>query len=119
MSKFKDAKVETVTADFFLVNPEKLLSCPDRTLEQGLKEIQRELWVRKWFKVASLHKDYGEVVVSAKDSYTFIAIVDIRDEGSAPYMGWAKCSRSDRYDSRVGVAVATARAYGEPIPDYI
>ena len=117
MAKLKNAKVQTVTADYFLVNPEKLLSCPDRTLEQGLREIQRELWVRKWYEKAQLYKVFGRGVVTFRGFYTIVTL--FRDDQAAPHMGWAKCSPSDTMRERVGVAVATARAFGEPIPDYI
>lgn len=117
MAKFKNAKVQTVTADFFLVNPEKLLSCSNRTLEQGLREIQRELWVRKWYEKARFYKTFNREIISFRGSYTTVTI--IRDDQVAPHMGWSKCSPTDRYDDRVGVAVAIARAFGEQIPDYI
>ena len=117
MSKFKNAKVQTVTADFFLVNPEKLLSCPDRTLEQGLREIKRELWVRKWCNRANLYETFNRIIITFQGSYTTVAI--ICNDQVAPHMGWAKCSPTDNKSDRVGIAVATARAFGEPIPDYI
>lgn len=116
-NKFKNAKVQTVTADFFLVNPEKLHSCPDRTLEQGLREIEKELWVRKWYGRAQLYKNYNKAIIGFQGFYTTIAL--ICSDQVAPRMGWAKCSPTDHYDDRVGVAVATARAFRQPIPDYI
>lgn len=117
MSKFKNTKVQAVTADFFLVNPEKLPSCPDRTLEQGLKEIQRELWIRKWYGRARLYRTNNKAGVMFTGLYTTVTIIG--NDQVAPHVGWAKCSPTDRYDDRVGVAVATARAFGESIPDYI
>ena len=116
-NKFKNTRVQTVTADSFLVNPEKLHSCPDRTLEQGLREIKRELWVRKWYERAQLYKTHNKTSIAFHGSYTTVAIIG--NDQIAPHMGWAKCSSTDRYDDRVGVAVATARAFEAPIPDYI
>ena len=117
MSKSKNAKVQAVTADFFLVNPEKLLSCPNDTLDRGLREIQRELWVRKWYEKAQLYRTFGREVVVFRGFYTIVTI--FRDDQVAPHMGWAKRSPSDTKSDRVGIAVATARAFGEDIPDYI
>lgn len=117
MSKFKNAKVQTVTADSLLVNPEKLLSCPDRTLEQGLREIKRELWVRKWYAKAQSYRGSNRVGIMYTGLCTTVTF--IHHDQVAPYVGWSKCSTTDRYDTRVGIAVATARAFGEKIPNYI
>lgn len=110
-------KVGVVLSDSFLVNPERLSTAPDHTLRHGLKVIQAELWVRHWYNKAQLYKTHNKAIIAFRGSYTIITL--IRDNPVAPLMGWAKCSPTDAKSDRIGIAVATARAFGEKIPDYI
>ena len=111
--------VGEVLSDSFLVNYEKLSIVPDHTLQHDLKRIQAELWVRHWFNRAKDLEQSGKAVSVMRGCRTVIAIED--KHGAPPRMGWAKCSPHDLKDRslRIGIAVATARAFGEQIPDYI
>lgn len=109
-------KAKEVKTCQLLINPEPLISVTDEALKLGMQTIQREMWVRKWFNKAKLYQANGHFGFKEIKRLSIVAI----DVGvGAPYLGWSRCSPSDTYDRRVGIAVATARAYGEPIPDYI
>ena len=100
-----------------LVSPETLSIVPDSILQHDLKTIQRELWVRHWYAKAQSYKTSHKAGTMFTGPYTTVTI--ICNNQVAPCVGWSKCSTTDRYDTRVGIAVATARAFGEKIPDYI
>ena len=110
-------KVGEVLSDSFLVNLERLSTAPDHTLQHGLKVLQAELWVRKWYVRAQLYKTHNRAIIAFRGPYTTVALIG--NDQVAPHMGWAKCSPIDAKSDRIGIAVATARAFGEPIPDYI
>ena len=46
-------------------------------------------------------------------------IVAYADSVDEPLIGVAKCNPTDSYDREVGIAIAYARAIGQPIPDYV
>ena len=46
-------------------------------------------------------------------------IVVYGDSIETPLVGVAKCNPNDRYDREIGIAIAYARAIGQPIPDYV
>lgn len=46
-------------------------------------------------------------------------IVAYADNVDEPLIGVAKCNPTDNYDREVGIAIAYARAIGQPIPDYV
>lgn len=110
-------KMGATLPDSLLVNPEKLSTASDRTLRHGLEAIQRELWVRHWCAKAQSYRASNRVGIMYTGLCTTVTIVP--NDQVTPCVGWSQCSTTDRYDSRVGIAVATARAFGEKIPDYI
>ena len=46
-------------------------------------------------------------------------IVVYGDSIDEPLVGVAKCNPNDKYDREIGIAIAYARAIGQPIPDYV
>lgn len=46
-------------------------------------------------------------------------IVVYGDSIDEPLVGVAKCNPNDQYDREIGIAIAYARAIGQPIPDYV
>lgn len=111
------AKCMRTVGDSFLINLEKLPIVSDNALQHGLKVLQAELWVRKWYGRAQLYKNYNKAIIAFRGPYTTVTLIG--NDRVAPHMGWAKCSPTDAKSDRIGIAVATARAFGEQIPDYI
>ena len=110
-------KCMRTVGDSFLINPERLSAVPDHTLRHGLEVLQAELWVRHWYAKAQLYKTHNKAIIAFRGPYTIVTLIG--NDQMAPHMGWAKCSPTDAKSDRVGIAVATARAFGEKIPDYI
>lgn len=78
------------------------------------KAAKRERWVREVFTNYLAHphstmKQIGEITIVStyNDFYNVLSI------------GVSRPANNDKYNERVGVAVAFAKAIGEPIPDYI
>lgn len=78
------------------------------------KAAKREQWVRTMIKRYLTHphsamKQLGEVTIVSvyNDYYNVLSI------------GTSRPINNDKYDKDVGIAVAFAKAIGEPIPDYI
>ena len=46
-------------------------------------------------------------------------IVVYGDSIDEPLVGVAKCNPNDKHDREIGIAIAYARAIGQPIPDYV
>lgn len=71
----------------------------------------RQAWIEKWYKI------YNENKI---DWHTFenFTIVRVKKDGSI-CVGAAYCSARDVFSLLTGIAVATARAYGEKIPIFI
>ena len=71
----------------------------------------RQAWIEKWYKI------YNENKIGYH-SYDDFTIVRVKRDGSTR-IGAARCMEGDYYSVRTGIAVATARAYGEKIPRFI
>ena len=71
----------------------------------------RQAWIEKWYKI------YNENKIGYH-SYDDFTIVRVKRDGSTR-IGAAHCMKGDNYSVRTGIAVATARAYGEKIPRFI
>ena len=93
-----------------------LLDASDDQLDLAGTLIRREKWIRHWYKV------YQNSNGSAKyygGGYTVVTILP-KYLTRAPRCGWSTCRLAeDDFDQKIGIAVATARAFGEKIPDYI
>lgn len=74
-----------------------------------IKEVDvRDKWIHHYLDI--FRSANGTYVVSG--NFTIVSLCDGR-------LGASLCGRNDSFEGDVGIAVATARAYGEEIPDYI
>lgn len=93
---------------------EELKEYSDKQLENALLLVHREQWIRAWATV------YLEYEGHFAKTHGFLIATFLPREGGEPYrVGWSRWNQRDSFDHRVGIAVATARAFGEQIPDYI
>ena len=71
-------------------------------------------WIEKWYKAARRYERAGAFIIKHCQQTCFVIPAhDVYDAASsAPRHG-------DKYDYKTGVAVAFAKAFGQPIPDYI
>ena len=73
------------------------------------KISNREAWIRRYLKAFRAANGLYEV----HGNFTTVFL-------RSPYsLGSSLCSKKDLFDRDVGIAVATARALGDEIPDYI
>lgn len=82
--------------------------------EAKAKAAKHRKWVREMYNRYLAHphsvmRQIGEITIVSmyNDFYNILSI------------GVSRPARNDKYDERVGIAVAFAKAIGEPIPDYI
>lgn len=78
------------------------------------KTAKREKWAREMYNrylahPHSVRRQIGEITIVStyNDFYNILSI------------GISKPVNNDKYNEQVGIAVAFAKATGEPIPDYI
>lgn len=78
------------------------------------KAVKRERWAREVYNRYLAHphsvmRQIGEITIVStyNDFYNVLSI------------GVSRPANNDKYNERIGVAVAFAKAIGEPIPDYI
>lgn len=69
---------------------------------------RRERWIRHYLNVFENYSGTYDI----QGNFTIIFLNNGRH-------GVSLCGRKDSFDKDVGIAVATARAYGAEIPDYI
>lgn len=69
---------------------------------------KREKWIRHYLDVFDCENGTYEI----SGNFTIVSLCGGR-------LGASLCGRKDSFDKDVGIAVATARAYGAEIPDYI
>ena len=74
-----------------------------------IKEVDaRDKWIRHYLDVF----EYENGTYEISGNFTIVSLGGGR-------LGASLCGRKDSFDRDVGIAVATARAYGAEIPDYI
>ena len=74
-----------------------------------IKEVDaREKWIRHYLDVF----DHENGTYEISGNFTIVSLCGGR-------LGASLCGRRDSFDKDIGIAVATARAYGAEIPDYI
>lgn len=81
------------------------------------KNRQREMWVAK--KLEALRKNYPKTIVRISDPKRGVVVIEFRDHYSVYGTGVALCSANDKFDTRVGMAVAYAKWMDEKIPDFV
>ena len=77
--------------------------------------IRKEQWIRHWYKKFS---EINGAVKYFAGGYTVVIILP-KSRTCAPRGGWSTCNPCDTFDQRTGIAVATARAFGADIPDFL
>lgn len=77
----------------------------------------REKWVANTLE--ALRKSYPKSTVRISDSKRRIVVVEFRDRYGLCGTGVALCSASDKFDTRVGMAVAYANYMDQKVPDYV
>lgn len=87
----------------------------DKQLENVLLLVHREQWIRAWVTV---YLEYNGRFAETPDGFQIVTFLP-REAGESCRAGWSRWNCQDSFDRRVGIAVATARAFGEDIPDYI
>lgn len=73
------------------------------------KISNREAWIRRYLKAFDSANGFCEI----HGNFTTVFLQ------SSYSLGSSLCSKKDLFDRDVGIAVATARALGDEIPDYI
>lgn len=81
--------------------------------KEAEKAKKRENWVNKMFCNYLHHPNANSL---NKGEFVVVAVYN-RYNGLR--MGTARPVKGDKYDHKVGIAVAFAKACGEPVPDYI
>ena len=85
-----------------------------RAEAKAAKAAKREQWVRTMVNRYLYHSH------SASEQIGKITIVSVYDDYySGVSIGTSRPVDNDKFDEDVGIAVAFAKAIGEPIPDYI
>lgn len=79
---------------------------------------KREKWVEEiLFRKNTYDRDISTFVTKFIRNITILTLVDWRKEEI--YTSYAICSSQDKFDKRVGIAVAYARMFDIEIPEYI
>lgn len=88
--------------------------CHEINARAEAKAAKREQWVRTMVNRYLYHSH------SASKQIGKITIVSVYDDYySGVSIGTSRPVNNDKFDEDVGIAVAFAKAIGEPIPDYI
>lgn len=87
----------------------------DKQLENALLLVHREQWIRAW---ATVYLEYNGRFSETPNRFQIVTFLPCK-AGEPCRVGWSRWNCRDSFDHRVAVAVATARAFGEDIPDYI
>lgn len=77
-------------------------------------KTKREQWVRTMIKRYLYHSHTASKQIG---KITIVSVYD--DYYGSPSIGTSRPINNDKYDKDVGIAVAFAKAIGEPIPNYI
>lgn len=81
-------------------------------------EEKREKWVGEiLFRINTYDKDIFTFTTKFIRNITILTLVDWKKEET--YTSYAICSPQDKFDERVGIAVAYARMFDIEIPEYI
>lgn len=81
-------------------------------------EEKREKWVDEiLFRINTYDKDIFTFTTKFIQNITILTLVDWKKEET--YTSCAICSPQDKFDERVGIAIAYARMFDIKIPEYI
>lgn len=87
--------------------------CREINARAEAKVVNRARWVRKMCDSYLRHPDSTCMQIGE------ITVVSVYSRYEGLRIGRARPVNDDKYNSDVGIAVAFAKACGEPIPDYI
>lgn len=85
----------------------------EKSKRASQRETQRAIWIDH--HIRQFNNTY-DAVCHIRENLTIVAVYD---EMEGTRIGTAYPINGDKYDYKVGVAVAFAKANGEDIPDYI
>lgn len=77
-----------------------------------IKKDERKSWITKWYN------KFEKCNLMCYSDDPIVYVVCERSTGGY-VAGIALCGGGDKFDMRTGIAVATAKAFHEPIPDFI
>lgn len=113
--------VEELVKKYALANPEEFLEA--YTTDEGLNIVHgnrsalRANWVEAMLDELE-ESDYDDIVILC-DAQRKVMVVEFVDYWENSGHGVAKCSPSDEFDERVGMAVAWAHFCDYEIPNYV
>jgi hypothetical protein len=87
--------------------------CREINARAEAKVAKRAQWVRQMYSRFQSHPNSTYMQIGE------ITVVSVYSRYNGMGIGRARPANGDKYSSEVGIAVAFAKACGEPIPDYI
>lgn len=115
--RLRPSSVLVDNQEFYQLYEQQKLHSPDRSMACEIiirLPDPRADWVEGWYNAAKLQEQFGNFIIKHCQQTCFVIPThDVYNTASsAPRHG-------DKYDYKTGIAVAFAKAFGEPIPDYI
>jgi hypothetical protein len=87
--------------------------CREINARAEAKVVKRAQWVRRMYSRFQSHLNSTYMQIGE------ITVVSVYSRYSGMGIGKARPANGDKHSPEVGIAVAFAKACGEPIPDYI
>ena len=87
--------------------------CKEMNSRAKTRAANRAAWVEKMFNLYLCHPNSTCMQIGE------ITVVSVYSRYNGLHIGKARPVNDDVYDIDVGIAVAFAKACGEPVPDYI
>ena len=87
--------------------------CREINARAEAKVAKRAQWVRQMCNRFQSHPNSAYMQIGE------ITVVSVYSRYSGMGIGKARLCKDDKYNLEVGIAVAFAKACGEPVPDYI